>query len=313
MKKIITLFISFVFILAFFIGNCSDDNIEESEIVNDESLSEDEDNIATVEEDSAIELVLIPKYSNALEVPLSNGSLPEQILYRYAYTTSYNNKTKCPNWVAWHLTAEHLDGPYNRKGVPYYGDDGSILGISSSVDIVHNSYLEDLEAEAPRQEHSDWREHPDNIDHGHMCPAADCKWSKEVINQSFLLTNMCPQNHDLNGGDWEYLEDRCRTWAKRYGDIYIVAGPIFKNGSPHLTMGLNKVGIPDAFFKVVLCLKDTPKALGFIYPNNGIHHKIEEYVLTVDEVEDISSIDFFHSLPDDIESKIEAHSNLKNW
>lgn len=250
-------------------------------------------------------------YKN-LEIPSSNIQ-PSQILKRIAYTTSYNKNTKCPNWVAWHLKSENLDGPYHRSGVPYYDDNGSAIGIANfSPEIVYGDYFVDMEANAPRQEHSDWREHPSNIDHGHMCPAADCKWSKEVINQSFLLTNMCPQDHDLNAGDWENLEEKCRTWAKRYGDIYIVAGPIFLKGVRN-TLGANRVGIPDAFFKVILCMQKAPKAIGFVYPNNSEHHPQSYYALSVDEVEKHTGIDFFPSLPDDIETDVESTYSLNDW
>ena len=79
------------------------------------------------------------------------------------------------------------------------------------------------------------------------------------------------------------------------------------------TMGRNKVGVPDAFFKVVLCLDKSPKALGFIFPNNGTHHNLEDYLLSVDEVEIVSGFDFFYNVSDNIEDVVEANSNLKQW
>ena len=78
-------------------------------------------------------------------------------------------------------------------------------------------------------------------------------------------------------------------------------------------MGANKVGVPDAFFKVVLCLQGQPKAIGFIFPNIGTHHELDEYVVTVDEVEQITGFDFFHNLEDEIENAVEASANLKLW
>ena len=261
-----------------------------------------------VEDDSSVtvsdESILLVKISK---------SISSTILKRVAYITSYNTKTRNPNWVAWHLTSEHLDGPYNRKGVPYYDDKGNAIGIMSFAnDVVYGDYFVDREVPVPRQEHSDWKEHPSNIDHGHMCPAADCKWSKEAINQSFLLTNMCPQDHELNGGDWEKLEEKCRKWAKKYGDIYIVAGPIFYNGVKK-TFGANKIAVPDAFYKVVLCLQGEPKALGFIYPNDAKKHPMNQSVCSVDDVERITSIDFFSALPDDIENEVERTANIDDW
>ena len=248
--------------------------------------------------------VLLPKFTRPQE---------SQVLQRMAYVTSYNSSTRNPNWVAWHLTRENTEGTYNRKGVPYYDDNGMAIGIAAfTPDVVRNEYFVDMQVPVPRQEHSDWREHPANIDHGHMCPAADCKWDKGAQNQSFLLTNMCPQNHGMNGGDWETLESKCRTWAKRFGDIYIVAGPIFYSGVKS-SFGPNKIAIPDAFFKVVLCLQGTPKALGFIFPNEDVSHDLNDYLMTVDEVEEITGLDFFSALDDKVENAVEASSNLGLW
>ena len=86
--------------------------------------------------------------------------------------------------------------------------------------------------------------------------------------KSYLQTNMCPQISSLNSGGWNKLEEKCRKWANSYGDIYIVAGPIFHDGVKS-TFGANKIAIPDAFFKVVLCLTDKPKAIVFIYENDS--------------------------------------------
>ena len=53
-------------------------------------------------------------------LPLQNTS--EQMLYRKGYTTSYNKDNKIPNWVGWHLTADHVTGPYRRPGGAWHED-----------------------------------------------------------------------------------------------------------------------------------------------------------------------------------------------
>lgn len=237
---------------------------------------------------------------------------PHQLLTRIGYITSYNNDTKCPNWVAWHLTAEHSDGSFPRSGEPYF-ENGEACGIGKvDKDILKGNYFVDLEAESPRQEHTDWAEMPAGMSHGHICPAGDNKWDKAAMNQSFLLTNMCPQNVSLNSGGWKKLEDKCRDWAVEYGDIYIVSGPIFNDGVRRC-FGRNKIGIPNAFFKVVLCMNGTPKAIGFIYPNDESSQSMKNNVRSVDEVERITKMDFFSALPDDIEDKVEAESDMNLW
>ena len=248
-----------------------------------------------------------------LLAPVSASFRKNTILYRVGYTTSYNKDTKCPNWVAWHLTREHTDGPYHRRGIPYYADDGAVYGIGKiTPETFRNNYFVDLEAEEPRQEHSDWLERPSDIDHGHMCPAGDNKWDKAAMNQSYLLTNMCPQNSSLNSGGWNKLEEKCRKWANRYGEIYIVAGPIFYDGVRR-TFGANKIAIPDAFFKVVLCLAGKPKAIGFIYENDSSSQSMFKNCCSVDHVEEITGFDFFSSLPDDVETDVESSSNMNQW
>ena len=145
-----------------------------------------------------------------------------------------------------------------------------------------------------------------------MCPAADNKWSKKAMEESFLFTNMCPQNGNLNRGDWNEMEMACRKWAKKYGDLYIVCGPILYKGK-HKTIGNNKVVVPEAFFKVVLRTGDNPQAIGFIYKNTSGNRPKDSYVNTVDEVERITGIDFFPSLPDNVEKNVEATADIANW
>lgn len=248
-----------------------------------------------------------------MQLPRMTVDRPEQILERIAYSVSYNRDTRCPNWVAWVLTREHTQGKFNRKGIPYYNDRLEAIGIGEvNKYILRSGYFVDTEVPEPRQDHSDWRNHPDGYDHGHMCPAADCKWDKGVMNQSFLLTNMCPQYHDLNSGSWDKLESRCRKWAERYGRIEIVAGPVFNDG-PHDSFGPNAIAIPDGFYKVVLCTQGKPKAIGFLFNNNGDRLSLAKHVVTVDEVEELVGIDFFHHLPDEVETAIESTSNLNKW
>ena len=149
-------------------------------------------------------------------------------------------------------------------------------------------------------------------DRGHLCPSADNRWDATAQEQSFLLTNVCPQDHNLNVGDWHELEILCRKWAKTYGSIYIVAGPVLFKGK-HKTIGKNKVTVPEAFFKVVLCMEKKPKAIGFIYRNESGNRPKSYYVNTIDDVERITGIDFFPALPDNVENEVEATSSLDDW
>ena len=223
-----------------------------------------------------------------IEIPAPLNDKSETILNKKYYIVSYNNEMKIPNWVAWHLTAEHVNGEIKRFG----------------------GYWEDEEVPEPRATKEDYK--GSGWSHGHMCPAGDNKWDSIAMRETFLLTNICPQHRSLNSGLWNRIEQDCRKWAKKYGDIYIVCGPVLLNRE-HETIGENKVVVPEAFFKVILCFQEKPKAIGFIVRNNEGTKKKDQFVNTVDDVERITGMDFFPALPDDIENEVEAYANLDDW
>lgn len=224
-----------------------------------------------------------------IEIPLPLNDTSEQILYRKSYTVSYNKDNKIPNWVAWHLTAEHTSGPYRRPG---------------------GAWHEDEEVSLPRATIFDYRDC--GWTRGHMCPAGDNKWDQDAMYDTFLLTNCCPQDGNLNSGDWNQIEMACRRWAEKWGDIYIVCGPILFR-QEHETIGPNKIVVPEAFFKVVLCLNGKPKGIGFIRKNTDTSRRNDFYVNSIYEVERITGMTFFPNLPKEISEEVKSQANLKDW
>lgn len=218
----------------------------------------------------------------------------EQILKRFAYTASYNRDTRCPNWVGWVLLSEHTDGEFDRKNI---------------------MFTEDMDVPRPRAKHSDIRERVSGYQRGHICPAGDNKWNRTALRESFLMTNICPQDGDLNENDWRDIEIKCREWARELGKIYITSGPVFFND--HVKrIGTSQIRVPDAFFKVVLYLpSDSMKAkcIGFLCYNRPGHKDIKDYVCPVDYIESATGLDFFHSLDDNIEDRIEGEKDLGFW
>ena len=225
------------------------------------------------------------------EIPAPLTDRPERILYRKGYTTSYNQKTKTHNWVAWHLTDAHTRGRFQRKEEVFTEDEDIAQGSRATDNDYYNS----------------------RYDRGHMCPAGDNKWDKLAMTQSFLFTNICPQHHGLNKYEWNDLEMLCREWAKKYGAIDIVCGPLFATDGEQKTIGKNKVWVPEAFFKVVLCRQGTPKAIGFVYRNAGKKQPMKDAVRSVDEIERLTKMDFFPAVDDRTEVRIEAEARLSDW
>ena len=225
--------------------------------------------------------------SKGLEIPVLNSKSGGQIIKKKGFTLSYNADYKTPQWVAWELTKQETIGDEGRT----------------------NKFLPDPDVRGAKAYTSDYTN--SGYDRGHMAPAGDMKWSKEAMEESFLLSNICPQNSNLNRGDWKDLEEKSREWAKKFGAIYIACGPIYDNPFPN-RIGNNKVGIPDAFYKVVLLdYPKDPKAIGFIFKNESGHKSLQKYIVTIDSVEKRTNIDFFPALPDELEKKLEAVLHTK--
>lgn len=232
------------------------------------------------------------KETTSAEAPRLNLEIPaytypgryekEIVINRTGYTLSYNQYYKNPNWVAWELTREETKGETER----------------------YDKFMPDPELPEPRVVHKDYTR--SGYDRGHMAPAADMKWSRQAMIESFYMSNICPQVGNLNRGDWNDLEEMCRAWADKYGRIYIACGPIFDSKSPK-RIGEHKVAVPDRFFKVVLIYnRKNPIAMGFIFNNIAHSQDIDKYMVTVDSVEKVTGMDFFSKLPDDVENRIES-------
>ena len=230
----------------------------------------------------------IPDSVIELCMPAPLKTTPEIILRKKSYVVSYNQDTRMPNWVAWQLTAEHIDGELKRM----------------------NNFHEEENCPRPRATLQDYK--GSGWSRGHMCPAGDNKWSRDAMYDSFSLVNVCPQDSKLNSGVWNSLEMDCRQWARQYGEVYIVCGPVLMKRQ-HETIGPNKVVVPEAFFKVVLCMVGKPKAFGVVVRNNEGTKKRDLYYNSVDDVERLTGLDFFPSLPDDIEKVVEAEVNMDEW
>ena len=213
----------------------------------------------------------------------------EQIIEHLAYTVSYNHNWNLPNWVAYELTNDELYGNVERSN--HFAPDPLAYGDPVvTYDYTHSGY-----------------------DRGHMAPAADMKWSEQAMRESFYMTNICPQNQNLNRGDWNDLEELARDWAKKYGSIYIACGPIVYN--ENVIIGNNhRIVVPSAFYKVFLRKNHSSwTTIGFVFENVAGNKPLMTYMTSVDEVENMTGIDFFYNLPDSIEELIESDFHVSEW
>ena len=213
-----------------------------------------------------------------------------QVVHHYVFSLSYNEQHEQANWVAYELTANETIARYSRKDYGKFRADTAIhTGSASPADYKGSGY-----------------------DRGHLAPAADMQWNDTALSESFLMSNISPQQRSFNAGQWKKLEEAVRHWAQCYGSIYVATGPLLHDSLP--TIGANKVSVPQYFYKVLLVY--TPQihqSVGFIIPNEKIQKPLSAFICPVDEVERFSGIDFFYALPDHIEEKIESAVDTLFW
>lgn len=224
-----------------------------------------------------------------LTMAQTEKGIKSQIIKHIGYTLSYNNDTRNANWVGYELTDEEVAGTVERG--ENFRPDPLVKGTQATDDDYKKS---------------GW-------DRGHLAPAADMKWSSQAMEESFYLSNVSPQNKQLNRGTWKKLEELCRDKAELYGKLFIVTGPVFYDRRAK-SIGENKVQIPDAFFKVLLSdYRGTYRAIGFLCENKAGKKSLKECARSVDEIEQTTNMDFFTVLPDSIESNVEKRFSAAFW
>ena len=206
------------------------------------------------------------------------------------YTVSYDEAARIPAWVAYELTSEEVNGTISRSGKNFRPDDKAKVIQADNYDYRSSGWSR-----------------------GHMAPAGDFKWDDGAMWDTFFYTNCCPQNGKMNNGSWNVLENKVRTWARQFGSVFVVTGPIVgqnKSGK----IGTHQITVPDAFFKALLVYKDESyHGIAFVMFNNPTTQRLLESCLSINELETISGLDFFPSLDDSVEEEVEDDVDLKFW
>ena len=144
---------------------------------------------------------------------------------------------------------------------------------------------------------------------GHLVPAGDLKWNEKAMQQSFLMTNVCPMHKALNENGWAKLEEKVREWTVRDSALLVFSGPVVNDGDTTLSNG--RVTVPSAYYKIIMAPCVNPRrAIAFIYPNGHSGGKLRQYAVSVDEVERRTGLDFFPTLSQEEQESLESSVNL---
>jgi len=149
------------------------------------------------------------------------------------------------------------------------------------------------------------------------------KRSAKAMSETFLLSNIIPQDMRNNSGVWNRIEQQVREWAKRETSLIVITGPIYSEGKRNSEegrsaggaryIGATKVRVPDFIYKVILDETPPRKMIAFIAPNADTKKKPWQLVVTVDEVEEATGMDFFGTLPKEEQGRLESALDLRAW
>ncbi len=222
--------------------------------------------------------------------------------YEY-YSICYRENYEQAEWSAYCLTGDHLVKNAGRSD-DFRPDPKISTGSATLADYKGSGY-----------------------DRGHLSPAADFAFDKTAMSETFYMSNMSPQAGSFNRGMWKDLEATVRDWAKKFGRVYVISGPVLeKDSGEYETIGANGVSIPQYYYKVVLAplYEDendaaTPAdaknicAIAFIFPNKKCEGSFFDYAVSIDDVERRTGLDFFSQLDEEMQDKVERSVILENW
>jgi endonuclease G len=217
---------------------------------------------------------------------------PSNILIHHTYySLSYAERHEQPEWVAYELTVDHLKEPKQER-FDYFSPDLKIKSRSA----VHRDYT------------------GSGYTRGHLAPAADMAFDPVAARECFFMSNISPQTRAFNNGIWRELEENVRDWARLNKRIWVVTGPVLSDDLK-TKIGENRVSVPQLFYKVILDYTDPgKKGIAFLIPNEKSDLPLKNFAISIDSVEQLTSINFFATVPDQIVVEaLEKQKETKEW
>jgi endonuclease G len=220
------------------------------------------------------------------------GPFEWQLVKHHAMHLAYDEKHEQPRWVMHMVLPDIIKGNVSRTN-DFREDTLVTTGTSTKEDYWYSGY-----------------------DRGHMAPSADFRWSPIALSESYLYSNISPQKPEFNREKWAELENVVRDYVianKR--EIYVITGSILHDSLPIMKNEgrKNDVSIPQYIYKIVLDLTPNEEyAIGFVIPNGNCTYPVMSYAVSIDQLEKMSGLDFFSSLPDELENKLEANVNVES-
>lgn len=222
------------------------------------------------------------------------------------YELEYDKSKFHSRWVAFRFDGNTRAQSVGRSDEPFMDDPS----LSSTLHIGYKGF-------GP------------GYDRGHLCASADRLYDRTANEQTFYMSNMSPQLSSFNQGYWVTLESQVQKLgrSKTFSDtLYVVKGGTIKEGQikSYITRNNgNKVAVPKYYYMALLKVKNgvyhsiafwmEHKEYGYSYKNKAPLSEIMSHAVSVNELEQLTGIDFFPNLPDATEERVEDQKDINTW
>lgn len=227
----------------------------------------------------------------------------EELILHSAMALVYDEYHEQAKWVAHIITSDVASGNIGRSN-----DFRVDPKIKTGSAVEEDYFLKEMQSDGT------YKYDGYGFDRGHLAPSADFRWSAEALSESYYYSNMSPQRPDFNRISWALLEDVLRDYSSRHQDtdLYVITGPVLHDDLPVLERSINRITIPEFYYKIALD-KNNKQAIAFLMPNALCEYPTEYYAVSIDSIESLTGIDFFPTLEDALEKKLEALSDVSPW
>ena len=214
-----------------------------------------------------------------------------QIVDKGEFVIGWSDRLRHPVWCAYHVVKEPK---YNISTRPGFIKDRTLPEAPSPSAYAKSGY-----------------------DRGHLAPnhAIASRYGPEAQRKTFTMSNVAPQTPALNRGVWRDVEHRIADlWTARYGEIWVVVGAISKMANGE-TIGGTGIDVPVAFYQVIIAQEGmNVRALAVVIPQVVRWNAwAARYIVSIEELEGMTGLDFNPELPGFIQRPLEAELPTRLW
>lgn len=215
---------------------------------------------------------------------------PIVVLTNIGYLVGYCEERRNPAWVSFSISNITIAQTLKRPAT-------FLTDTRTRSQVTHHDYTNS------------------GYDRGHMAPnyAIATRYGHEAQRETFLLSNISPQSPNLNRFWWRKLEElEANDLAVRLERVWVLTGPVFKVSGEKLRSG---VEIPTSFYRIILDEENgVPRVLAFVAPQTLTGREpLTDYLATVREIEGQTGLDFFPSLPREVQDRMETVRAQGMW